>query len=118
MGAGSVSPDDRTARSPTRVTRVERGATAGTDLDPRRWITLGVVIAALFIAVVDNAILTVAIVLDDLILLSVGLAATSAASAEPAALSIASSAAARIGKDWVMETLLLNESVSCCNASH
>jgi EmrB/QacA subfamily drug resistance transporter len=42
------------------VTRVERAA-ADTDLDPRRWITLGVVVAALFIVVVDNSILTVAI---------------------------------------------------------
>jgi EmrB/QacA subfamily drug resistance transporter len=32
-----------------------------TDLDPGRWVTLGVVIAALFIVVVDNSILTVAI---------------------------------------------------------
>jgi EmrB/QacA subfamily drug resistance transporter len=43
------------------VSRVERAPAADTELDPRRWITLGVVIAALFIVVVDNSILTVAI---------------------------------------------------------
>lgn len=31
------------------------------ELDPRRWITLGVVVAALFIVVVDNSVLNVAI---------------------------------------------------------
>jgi len=43
------------------VTRVERAVASDTDLDPRRWVTLAVVVVALFIAVVDNSILTVAI---------------------------------------------------------
>ena len=43
------------------MTRVERVAPDGTELDPRRWITLAVVVAALFIVVVDSSILNVAI---------------------------------------------------------
>ena len=34
---------------------------AATEPDPRRWVTLGVVVAALFIVVVDNSVLNVAI---------------------------------------------------------
>jgi EmrB/QacA subfamily drug resistance transporter len=43
------------------VTRVERVAPDDTGLDPRRWVTLGVVVAALFVVVVDSSVLNVAI---------------------------------------------------------